>query len=590
MTHRDAVRTPPGGGLVSPHGATLCDMRSLDGRMPEPEALAERWPSWHLTPRQTCDLELLVNGAFSPLCGFMSRPDYESVCADMRLQDGTLWPIPVVLDVTEEIASALRAGGRLALRDAEGTMLAALRVSDVWQADRQAEAAQVYGSTSAEHAGVAHLLNRTHPFYVGGTIEAGILPVHHDFRWLRRTPSELRAEFTRRGWSRVIAFQTRNPLHRAHFELTSRAAAEANAHLLVHPVVGMTKPGDVDHYTRVRCYQSVMGRYPEGAAMLSLLPLAMRMGGPREALLHAIVRKNYGCSHLIVGRDHAGPGVDRLGKPFYGPYEAQDLLRRHEAELGVTMVPFRNMVYAKELDRYFPDDQVPAGASVLELSGTELRGLLMSGQPIPEWFSFPEVAHELTSAHPPASRRGFTVFFTGLSGAGKSTIAKVLVDRLLECGRRVSLLDGDEVRRHLSSELGFSKEHRDLNIRRIGFVASEITRHGGTALCAAIAPYDAVRKDVRQMIEPHGGFILVHVATSLEVCESRDRKGLYAKARAGILQQFTGISDPYEAPADAEVVVEGSTTTPDAAAEEILKILVARGLVDPPSGARVGGS
>jgi sulfate adenylyltransferase len=371
-------------------------------------------------------------------------------------------------------------------------------------------------------------------------------------------------------------------MHRAHQELTLRAAKGLEANLLIHPVVGMTKPGDVDHYTRVRCYQALLPHYPRDTVKLSLLPLAMRLAGPREAVWHAIIRKNYGCTHLIVGRDHAGPGKDSAGQDFYDPYAAQDLLREFEKELGVGMVPFKMMVYVEDKDAYMPEDEVPSGARVLNISGTELRRRLAEGREIPSWFSFPEVARELRRTHPPRYGQGFSVFFTGLSGSGKSTVANVLLVKFLEMGGRpVTLLDGDIVRKHLSSELGFSKEHRDINIRRIGFVASEITKNGGIALCAPIAPYDSVRKDVRRMIEPAGGFVLVHVATPLEICEQRDRKGLYAKARAGIVQQFTGISDPYEAPEDAEVVLDTSDMTPEEAAQAIILHLERQGYIGP---------
>ncbi|MBA3890311.1 MAG: bifunctional sulfate adenylyltransferase/adenylylsulfate kinase, partial [Gemmatimonadaceae bacterium] len=509
---------------------------------------------------------------------FMGKADYESVCSNMRLADGTLWPMPIVLDVPEEFASTLASGATVALRDAEGVMLAALQVSDIWAPDREAEAQAVFGTTNREHPGVAALLDRTNPHYVGGRLEGLHLPVHYDFKPYRQTPADLRDTFAKQAWTKVVAFQTRNPMHRAHHELTLRAAREADAKLLIHPVVGMTKPGDVDHYTRVRGYQALMDSYPANTAMLSLLPLAMRMGGPREAVWHAIIRKNYGCTHFIVGRDHAGPGKDSSGKPFYGSYDAQELMRQHEQELDMVMVPFRNMVYVEDRDAYFPEDEVPAGAKVLDLSGTEQRRLLQTGQPIPEWFTFPAVVDVLRETHPPRSKQGFTVFFTGLSGSGKSTIANALLVKLLEQGgRAVTLLDGDHVRKHLSSELGFSKEHRDINIRRIGYVASEITKNGGIAICAPIAPYDATRKDVRALIESLGGFVLVHVATSLEECERRDCKGLYAKARAGILKEFTGISDPYEAPADASLVLKTEGTTPEAEADEIVAFLKREG-------------
>jgi sulfate adenylyltransferase len=560
--------------MIAPHGGTLKNLVVDASRAAELQADSKNWKSWDLTPRQLCDLELLMNGGFSPLTGFMSRADYDAVCQTMRLANGTLWPMPITLDVPEATASAVKVGETLALRDPEGVMLAALHVEDVWQPDRSAEAQSVYGTTNPEHPGAAAVLSRTHPWYVGGRIEGLQLPVHYDFQSLRLTPAQLRTEFESRGWTRVVAFQTRNPLHRAHQELTLRAAEEAGAKLLIHPVVGMTKPGDVDHYTRVRCYQALMSTYPADAAKLSLLPLAMRMGGPREAVWHAIIRKNYGCTHFIVGRDHAGPGKDSSGKPFYGPYDAQELLRKFEDELDIRMVPFRNMVYVKNVDRYFPDDEVPAGAEVLDLSGTELRRRLMTGAEIPSWFSFPAVVEELRATHPPRIDQGLTVFFTGLSGSGKSTIANALLVKLLEAGgRSVSMLDGDLVRKNLSSELGFSKEHRDINIRRIGYVASEVTKHGGIAICAPIAPYNSIRQEVRQMIEPLGGFILVYVATSLDECERRDRKGLYAKARAGILQQFTGISDPYEEPADASIVIQTEQCTPDEAAEQVIVYL-----------------
>ncbi len=528
------------------------------------------WPSWDLTQRQLCDLELLLNGGFSPLRGFMTREDYEGVCHQMRLKNGTVWPMPITLDVTEDFARTLRPGKRLALRDPEGVMVAALHVEDIWQPDREAEAAAVFKTTDTFHPGVAALLRQANPWYVGGQVEGVRLPAHYDFRPLRLTPAELRTEFSRLGWRRVVAFQTRNPMHRAHQELTMRAAQQMEANLLIHPSVGMTKPGDVEYYVRVRCYQSMLPKYPRDTARLSLLPLAMRMGGPREAVWHAIIRKNHGCTHFIVGRDHAGPGKDQAGKPFYGPYEAQELLSSHQKEIGVTMVPFRMLVYLEDQDTYVPEDEVPQGARILNISGTELRKRLTEGRELPSWFTFPEVARELQRSYLPRHRQGFTVFFTGLSGSGKSTIANVLRVKFLEMGGRpVTLLDGDIVRKNLSSELGFSKEHRDINIRRIGFVASEITKNGGIALCAPIAPYDSIRKEVRGMIQPHGGFVLVHVSTPLEVCEARDRKGLYAKARAGLVQNFTGVNDPYEPPQDAAVVIDTTDITPEEAAQEI---------------------
>ncbi len=538
-------------------------------------------PSFTLQPRHLCDLELLLNGGFSPLRGFMGQADYEQVCSDMRLADGTLWPMPITLDVDGDTAEAAQAAGRLALRDIEGVMLAVLTVDDVWQPDTAAEAESVFDSLDPDHPGVGHLLHNTARFYMGGSVQGLQLPVHYDFTELRRTPAQLRAEFEAAGWSRMVAFQTRNPMHRAHVELTRRAAVEAEANLLIHPVVGMTKPGDVDHYTRGRVYQHIIKRYPENSAMLAMLPLAMRMGGPREAVWHAIIRKNHGVSHFIVGRDHAGPGSDASGNPFYGPYDAQDMLQDYTNELGVTMVPFKMMVYVPDSDSYHPVDEVDEGTATLSISGTELRDRLASGDDIPEWFSYPEVVSELRRTHPQKSKQGFTVFFTGLSGSGKSTIANALMSKLLERGGRpVTLLDGDVVRTNLSSELGFSKEHRDINITRIGYVASEITKHGGIAICAPIAPYAGPRYKNREAISANGGYVLVYVSTPLEVCEERDRKGLYAKARAGIIKEFTGISDPYEEPADADVVLPTVDQTPDEAAQVIIDHLVAEGYLE----------
>jgi sulfate adenylyltransferase len=539
-----------------------------------------RRKSWDLSERQLCDLELLMNGAFSPLEGFLGQSDFEAVLAEMRLANGILWPIPITLDVSPAFAERVEIGETIDLRDREGVLNATLTVTDRWQPDKRAEALAVFGSEDRAHPAVRYLLDHAGTVYLGGKVQGIEAPMHYDFKHLRDTPRELRDRFRKLGWRRVIAFQTRNPMHRAHQELTFRAAQAAEANILIHPVVGITRPGDVDHFTRVRCYEKLLGHYPEQTTTLSLLPLAMRMAGPREAVWHAIIRKNHGCTHLIVGRDHAGPGNDSSGKPFYGPYAAQELFAQHQDELDITMVPFQNLVYSETRVQYVPEDKVEPGEKVLTLSGTELRRRLQEGLDIPEWFSFPEVVAELRRTHPPRHRQGFTVFFTGLSGSGKSTIANALMVKLLELGGRpVTLLDGDHVRKHLSSELGFSREHRDLNILRIGYVAAEITKNGGIALCAPIAPYAATRAKVRDLIEPMGGFLEVHVATSLELCESRDRKGLYAKARAGIIKEFTGISDPYEVPENPEMRIDTADLTPDLAAHRILIKLESLGFI-----------
>lgn len=551
-----------------------------------PERTAElrkealRLPSWDLTQKQVWDIELLLNGAFSPLKSFLNKTDFESVCRNMRLAAGALWPIPIVLDVTEEFAAPLSAGDRIALRHPEGMVLAVLTVEDVWRPNRQEQARLVYGTTDERHPGVFDLFRQTHPVCLGGALEGIELPPHHTFQHLRFSPLEMRHQFRKLGWRKVVAFQTRNPMHRAHVELTKQAAARVEANLLLHPAVGRTSPGDVDYFARVRCYIEALKHYPEQTTMLSLLPLAMRMGGPREALWHALIRKNYGCTHFIVGRDHAGPGDDADGKPFYGPYDAQELVRKHQAEIGIEMVPFEEFVYVEETAQYMARSEAPEDARVLSLSGTEFRRRLREGLEMPAWFSYPEVIAELRRSFPPRSEQGYTVFFTGLSGSGKSTIANVLVTKLMEMGGRpVTLMDGDIVRKNLSSELGFSKEHRDLNIRRIGFVANEITKNRGVAVCAPIAPYAAIRRQVRETISHHGGFIEVYVATPIEVCERRDRKGLYAKARAGLLKGFTGIDDPYETPETPEVSIDATAITADQAAHQILLHLEKEGYI-----------
>ena len=538
--------------------------------------------SHDLTPRQICDLELLMNGGFNPLKGFLSEADYDSVVKDMRLVDGQLWPMPITLDVSEEFAASLKTGQDIALRDQEGVILATMTVTDNWVPNKALEAEKVFGADDDAHPAVNYLHNQAGKVYLGGPITGIQQPVHYDFKARRDTPNEMRAYFRKMGWRKVVAFQTRNPLHRAHQELTFRAAREAQANLLIHPVVGLTKPGDVDHFTRVRCYEAVLDKYPQATTSMSLLNLAMRMAGPREAVWHGLIRKNHGCTHFIVGRDHAGPGSNSAGEDFYGPYDAQDLFREHQEEMGIEMVDFKHMVWVQERAQYEAMDEITDKdkVTILNISGTELRRRLQEGLEIPEWFSFPEVVKELRRTKPPRANQGFTVFFTGFSGSGKSTIANALMVKLMEQGGRpVTLLDGDIVRKNLSSELGFSKEHRDLNIRRIGYVASEITKNGGIAICAPIAPYATTRRAVREDVEAFGAFVEIHVATSIEECERRDRKGLYKLAREGKIKEFTGISDPYDVPASPELSVETENVDVDNCAHQVLLKLESMGLI-----------
>ena len=536
--------------------------------------------SWDLTHRQLCDLEMLMNGGFYPLTGFLGEDDYNSVVETMRLTDGHLWPMPITLDVSQDFADKVSAGQKIALRDLEGVILATIEISDIYTPDKAKEAEMVFGADDSAHPAVNYLHNIAGPVYIGGKVQGIEAPTHYDFRARRDSPNELRSYFRKLGWRRVVAFQTRNPLHRAHQELTFRAAKEAQANLLIHPIVGMTKPGDIDHFTRVRCYEAVLDQYPSATTHMSLLNLAMRMAGPREAVWHGLIRKNHGCTHFIVGRDHAGPGKNSAGEDFYGPYDAQELFREHQEEMGIEMVDFKHMVYVQERAQYEPADEVEDGVTVLNISGTELRRRLQEGLEIPEWFSFPSVVAELRKSKPPRSDQGFTVFFTGFSGSGKSTIANALMVKLMEMGGRpVTLLDGDIVRKNLSSELGFSKEHRDLNIRRIGYVASEITKNRGIAICAPIAPYATTRSAVRQDIEQYGAFIEVHVATSIEECERRDRKGLYKLAREGKIKEFTGISDPYDVPEHPELRLETENVSVDNCAHQVLLTLESLGLI-----------
>ena len=538
--------------------------------------------SWDLTQRQCCDLELLMNGGFYPLNGFLNEKDYYSVLENMRMTDNSLWPIPINLDVSKIFAKDLKINQKISLRDPEGVILAILEISDIYTPNKEKEAELVFGTNDIAHPSVNYLHNKAGDVYLGGKI-IGIQPVvHYDFRAIRDTPNELRSFFHKVGWDRIVAFQTRNPLHRAHQELTFKAAKEAQANLLIHPVVGMGKPGDIDHFTRVRCYEAVINQYPATTTSMSLLNLAMRMAGPREAIWHGLIRKNHGCTHLIIGRDHAGPGSDSNGDSFYGPYDAQKLFKEYEDEMGIEMVDFKHMVYVQERAQYEPFEEIKDKdkITVLNISGTELRRRLNEGLDIPEWFSFPSVVKELRKTKPARSKQGFTVLFTGFSGSGNSTLANALLIKLMEMGGRpVTLLDGDVVRKNLSSELGFSKEHRDLNIRRIGYVASEITKNGGIAICAPIAPYASTRDAIREDIEKFGAFIEIHVATSIEECERRDRKGLYKLAREGKIKEFTGISDPYDVPQCPELSLETEDIDVDKCAHQVILKLESMGLI-----------
>ncbi len=562
--------------LISPYGGALVNLLVPSDQLDEKRAYARSLPSIQISSRAECDLELLAVGAFSPLRGFMNQADLQNVLDTMRLTDGRLFPMPITLpiDPTDDI----RLGMDIALRDSKNNLLAIQSVEEMYEWDLEEMAVKAFGKFDTRHPLVAEM-HRWGRLNIAGRLEVLQLPPHRDFAELRRTPTETRAVLESYGHDNVVAFQTRNPLHRVHEALTKRAAANIDGVLLLHPVVGMTQPGDVDHYTRVRVYKTLIDNYYErDRSLLSLLPLAMRMGGPREAVWHAIIRRNYGANHFIIGRDHAGPGDDSEGNPFYGPYEAQDLALEHAEEIGVQPVPFAEMVYLEEEDRYEERSKLPAAAKTRKISGTQVReDYLGKGRPLPIWFSRPEVARILAESFPPRHRRGVCLWFTGLSGAGKSTTAEYVLNLLLEKGRNVTILDGDVVRTHLSKGLGFSKEDRDTNIRRIGYVASEIVRHGGIVICAAISPYRATRENVRNMVGE--GFMEIHMATPLEVVEARDDKGLYAKARRGEIKGFTGIDDPYEAPLNPEFILTAENASVEDNAQLVMDRLIEMGYV-----------
>jgi sulfate adenylyltransferase len=565
---------------TSPATSGLVNLLVDDEKHELLKKLASTMPDIVINERQMCDFELLTTGVFSPLNGFMKQIDYESVLDRMRLETGDIWPIPVCLDVADNFAATLELGQSVTLRDAEGFLLGIMNVEDIWSVDVEKEAMAVYGTTDLSHPGVDYLYHQSGKTYIGGEVQALNLPIHPDFRQIRKTPVEVRDVFARLGWKRIVGFQTRQPIHRPQFEMTIQAMQKASANLLLLPISGVSKPGDFDHYTRMRCYQKVVSHYPPDSHVLNLLPLAMRMAGPREALLHLIIGKNYGCTHFVIGHNHASPGEDSQQNPFY-PYDcATQLAKDMSKEIGVEPVTFEEMVYLPFEDEFQIAGKVPKKTDTISFNGTDIQKRIRAGKKVPEWASFPEVLEELEKSYPPPKKQGFTIFCTGLSGAGKSTIAKILYAKFLEIGTRpVSLLDGDIVRRNLSSELNFSKEHRDINVKRIGFVAEEITKNRGVAICAPIAPYEKTRSQIRSAIEAHGGFIEVHVATPISECEKRDRKGMYAKARAGLIKDFTGVDDPYEDPIHPELRIDTTSLTPDEAAQEVMLFLSRKGFI-----------
>ncbi len=569
-----------GTSLIEPHGGELIHIFADDERCSKLKEVAMNLKDVVLDDRQLCDFELIATGAFSPLDGFMTQADYEPVLDRMQLGNGIFWPLPVCLGVSETLARNLETGQSVAIRDPEGFLLAVMHVADIWPIDRKKEAKIILGTDNPSHPGVQFIHKIAGDFYIGGRLEVISAPLHFDFKQIRLTPREVRETYKKLGWHRIVGYQTSNPIHRPQFEMTVHAMRHAKANLLINAISGLTKPGDFDHYTRVRCYNKLVDNYPPNAMLLNLLPHTPRQAGPRDALLNAVIAKNYGCSHYIVGHGHANPYENKTRKAFFNDDELRDLVVKHAKQIDMNIIPFKEMVYLSFEDEYRFIDDVPEGTQTISLTQTEIRERIRTGRNIPHWSSFENVIQELRKSYPPPRRQGFTVFMTGLSGAGKSTIAKVIYSKFLEIGERpVTLLDGDIVRRNLSSELNFSKEHRDINIKRIGFVASEITKNRGIAICAPIAPYQTTRDEIRDIIESYGGFIEVHVSTPIEECEKRDRKGIYAKARAGLVKGLTGVDDPYEVPKHPEVRINTTDLTPDEAAQEILLFLSQKGYI-----------
>jgi sulfate adenylyltransferase len=563
--------------LISPYGGKLINLLAESAERTQLIEFANHLPSVQLSERAVCDLELLATGAFSPLETFMSAADFESVSGEMRLQNEFVFPIPITLPV--EHFAGLKLDTEIALRDARNDLLGILRVEEIYEWSREDFARNILQTNDLRHPLVSEI-EHWGKLNLSGKLRVLNLPKHYDFGDLRLTPAQTRAKLSELNRKNIAAFQTRNPIHRAHEELTKRAAAIIDGTLLIHPTVGMTKPGDVDYLTRVRTYRALVeNHYTDEKVLLALLPLAMRMAGAREAVFHAIIRRNHGANHFIVGRDHASPGIDSHGKPFYKPDASQKLAKEFEQEIGVKILSFDEMVYLPEEKRYEEISKISKNTKTFALSGTEVReDFLYQGKPLPNWFSRPEVAEILAESYPPRHKQGVCLWFTGLSGAGKSTTAEILTNLLMENGRRVTVLDGDVVRTHLSKGLGFSKTDRDTNILRIGFVASEIVRHGGIAICAAVSPYRSTRSEVRSLVGSEN-FIEIFVDTPLEECEKRDTKGMYAKARRGEIKDFTGIDDVYETPETPEITLNTINYTVEENARSIVNFLAEKGFI-----------
>jgi sulfate adenylyltransferase len=517
-----------------------------------------------LDERNLNDLEMFFLGAFDPLQGYNTFENFNSIVTHGCLEDGTIWPIPFVLPVPECLLTknnnsvSTHSNVFLNVRDVLGTIVARVSVVDCYKVN-----IDVYGQLLLETSDTNHpfmdYLHNNHrdSVYVGGNITP-ICPIKHfDFIQYRQNTKQVKDMIRHDHWDAVIGFQTRNPMHKSHFELTRQAVSEvqkeletsntssARVLLLITPSCGVTQPGDIDSATRIRCYQKILPYYKDLYNIdvkLVVLPLTMRMAGPKEALWHALIRQNFGCTHFIIGRDHAGPScLQKNGKSFYEPYAAHALLKSFATKLKIIPILSMNMVYVPDKKQYVQENLLPPNASYEQLSGTKFRTALQNREPIPEWFSFPTVLEELKKVYHPRYQQGFCIYFTGLPCSGKSTLAKAVSARLEEReseNRHVSILDADIVRLHLSRGLGYSKQDRSVNVQRIGYVASLITYHYGIVLVANIAPYAADRLSNRRLItNAGGGYIEVYVSTPLSICQTRDVKQHYKNARLGVLKQ-----------------------------------------------------
>jgi len=545
------------------------------------QTMAHELATVTLSHRNLCDLELILNGGFAPLDTFLNKTEYENVLENMHLGDGSIWPMPVTLDVDRRFADSLKSGQEIALRDVQGLLIAIMLVNDVWKPNKKHEALAVYNTLDENHPGVATLLNQVKDYYISGELIPMSSPVHYDYDHLRFTPAQLQETFEQRRWKKIVAFHTHNPMHKVHRELTLQAVKLTGAKLLLHPVSEFSQANDHNHYLRIRCYEHILKTYPKKSTLLGLLPLATRMAGPREALWHAIIRKNYGCTHFIVGRDHASPIQGRSEQKYYRAYDAQTLALTYQNEVGIEIVPMQELIFSHRKMRYYPANKFPKNGKPTSISGTELRNRIINKKAIPEWFTYPDIISELRKTIPHKLQQGFTVLLTGLPNSGKSTIANGLMLKLIEqTGRQVTLLDDNEIRARLSRGLSSSERDKEVCANRVAYVAKEVTRHGGIVVCETPATTLKTRNDMRDMISQSGGFIEVYVSTPMSTCENRNPSGLIGDARATQIKDLVLISNYYEAPEMPEIEIDTSSLEPKEVIENIMKEIRTLGYIE----------